>query len=239
MNKLASKLLDLIYPPSCHFCNEPLQLGNYLCGTCAESLKPIEPPFCEICCESFEGNIEGDFTCSNCHTLRFAFDFARSALARTNMSHQLVIDLKYHHKRHLGPILADYCAELLQTAPEIYGLPTPVIIPVPLHWTKKIRRGFNQSYEIAAPLSKLTDIPLSTALRRTRHTRTQTRLSRRQRLLNLKNAFSCRRLPEKFRSVILIDDVFTTGSTAHACAAALRKEAPQVENIVVVTALRG
>ncbi|GAA5496582.1 hypothetical protein Rhal01_02767 [Rubritalea halochordaticola] len=239
MKRLGSRLLDIIYPPSCHFCEEPLELGRYLCTACRQNLKEITAPFCSICSEAFEGAIDAEFTCPNCHDLHFQFDFARSALARTTSSHQLVIDFKYNKQRHLAPILASYCARVILHTPEISSLSSPVILPVPLHWTKRIRRGFNQSEEIAIHLSKETGIPCSRALRRKHHTRTQTRLTRSQRMANLKNAFAGGHLPTKFQTAILLDDVFTTGSTANACAQILRKNSPHLKKIIVVTALRG
>lgn len=118
-------------------------------------------------------------------------------------------------------------------------LPTPVLIPIPLHWKRYWKRGFNQSEELAKAISSVTKIPTHNSLRRIRNTKTQTRLARKERLSNLKGAFVLRKIPQHFRSAILVDDVFTTGSTADACAAELKKHAPQLENIVVLTALRG
>jgi ComF family protein len=187
----------------------------------------------------YDGVVDNNFLCPNCSGLEFSFDFARAALRNTNENHQLIIDLKYLKQFYLAGELARYCAETLQQDPRFSQLPSPVLVPVPLHWRRNWQRGFNQAEEIARTLSKLTGIPSKKLLRRTRNTQTQTKLGRKQRLQNLHGAFTARTIPEHFRSVILIDDVFTTGSTAEACASTLRKHAPQLENIVVLTALRG
>ncbi|MGJ8672226.1 ComF family protein [Rubritalea sp.] len=140
---------------------------------------------------------------------------------------------------YLATELARYSANTFFSDPRFANLPTPLLVPVPLHWRRNWQRGFNQAEEITRALSKLIQVPNKKVLKRTRNTQTQTKLDRKHRLKNLQNAFTARRIPEHFRSVILIDDVFTTGSTAEACASTLRKHAPQLENIVVLTALRG
>jgi len=232
-------MLDLLYPPACHLCSIPLEDGNYICENCEQTLIPLEPPFCKICSEPFEGNITSDFECPNCHKLTFDFDFARSALKNSENAYQLILDLKYKRKLHLAPTLAKYCADLINSTPEIKELPAPVLVPVPMHWMRKLKRSFNHADKIGRSVSELTKIPMCHGLKRKRLTTAQTQLSRAKRLQNLNSAFSYTQIPIKYRSAIIIDDVLTTGSTAQACAATLRKEAQHIENIVVVTVMRG
>lgn len=187
----------------------------------------------------FEGVVAQPFLCPNCQQLDFSFDFARAALRNTSENHQLIIDHKYLKQFYLAGELARYCEEAMNQDPRLPSLPAPVLIPVPLHWKRKWQRGFNQAEEISRTLSKLAHIPSHNALKRRRNTQTQTKLGRSKRLHNLDGAFKLRSLPKHFRTAILIDDVLTTGSTAEACARVLRKHAPQLENIVVLTALRG
>ncbi|MFC5051142.1 ComF family protein [Rubritalea spongiae] len=231
--------LDYLYPPACHHCATSTSNGRYLCATCFDQAALIEAPFCQQCGEMYDGNISNTFLCPNCHSRQFSFDFARAALRNTNENHQLIIDLKYLKQFYLAGELARYCANTISTDSRFSRLPSPVLIPVPLHWRRSWQRGFNQAEEISRALSKLTSIPYKKCLKRTRHTQTQTKLDRKHRLHNLQGAFQIRSIPKHFRSAILIDDVFTTGSTAEACSSTLRKHAPQLENIVVLTALRG
>ena len=121
--------------------------------------------------------------------------------------------------------------------------PPWTLVPVPLHWRRKRWRWFNQSFEIARTLAKLRDLPFEPALRRVRNTNQQTLLNRTQRLANLRGAFrltrrECRLQNVKNRPVLLVDDVFTTGSTAEECARILRTEGG-AEKVVVLTVLRG
>jgi ComF family protein len=106
-------------------------------------------------------------------------------------------------------------------------------------------RGFNQSWEICQRLSQMTGIPSAEVLRRTRHTGPQASLHRRQRLENLRGVFAMKRqLPWikqsqlKGRRILLVDDVLTTGATAHECARVLKRDAG-VEKVVVITVARG
>lgn len=132
--------------------------------------------------------------------------------------------------------------ELLEEDPRLAKLPTNTfIIPVPLYWLRHQRRQGNQAHELAQSLSKLSGISLSPALKRVRHTRSQTRLTRKERLTNLKNAFIIR--PQFLdglanTTILLIDDVFTTGSTAHECARLL-KSSGKVKNVIILTLVRG
>lgn len=236
---MLQRILDLIYPPSCHLCQAPLEDGSYLCADCHDTAHRIDHPYCETCSEAFDGAIDGAFDCPNCHQLRFDFDFARSALKNSESNRKLILDLKYLKQRHLTKTLAGFCADAWHEDPRFSDLPNPALVPVPLHWRRKLKRGFNQAAEIAAQLSPMIDVPMLDILRRSRNTTTQTRLTRSQRLKNLRGAFSVKKIPVTFRSLVLIDDVFTTGSTVQACAATIKKQLPHLEKVVVLTAMRG
>ena len=113
------------------------------------------------------------------------------------------------------------------------------IVPVPLHWLKKISRGYNQAELLALELSKLTGIPCHTMLTRKKWTRPQARLDRRRRRRNLKNAFTLKRSARKIprTPLLLVDDVFTTGSTLEECTKVLLSTG--VESIDVLTLAKG
>ncbi|MCA1962852.1 MAG: hypothetical protein LDL31_02770 [Prosthecobacter sp.] len=122
-----------------------------------------------------------------------------------------------------------------------------LLVPVPLHWSRKIVRGFNQSWELCCQLSDRTGIPALQALRRVNRTQRQALLNRKQRLVNMRGVFCLKNawLPPwraKARlqgaNVLLVDDVLTTGATAHECARVLRTQAG-VQKVVVITAVRG
>ena len=240
MRKLANKILDLIYPAACHLCECSLSNGRHLCTPCANKLHYIEPPFCTNCGECYDGNIETDFICPNCHQLEFDFDFARAAIHSEAGGRDLVHDFKYMRQIHLASELARLMETALEDSRFSPYQKDGFFVPVPLFWIRQRKRRFNQAEEIGKTLSARTDIPLHNALRRTRNTKTQTRFSRAKRLENLKSAFTLKSSYKKQiqgQRIILLDDVFTTGSTANECAKVLKSAG--AKNIAVLTVLRG
>lgn len=231
--------LDLVYPSTCYHCGQLLAGKRVLCDPCFDSSTRITDGYCDVCGEDFEGEFSENPVCPNCHSLEFSFKYAKSALKNTVKNRQIVLSFKYGKQQYLARVLAKFCAEVLQDDSRFSELPAPVLVPVPLHWRRQLRRGFNQAELISRELSRQTSIPALKLLRRTRYTTTQTRLTRGQRLKNLQDAFSVNGDLAEYKSIIIVDDVFTTGSTSEECAQLLKKEFPKVENIVVVTVLRG
>jgi competence protein ComFC len=241
--RAATRLLDLLYPPSCALCTTGLSNGESLCGACAVDLPRLIEPFCESCGEMFPGIIEGPFSCPNCSGLRFAFEFARPAMQRDDRTLDLIHRLKYGREIHLASSLAGLAREAFKDprlAPALDG--EWPLIPVPLHRRRLQYRHFNQAAEISRTLAALTGLPVLHGLHRTRKTETQTLLSRKQRMANLRGAFEtthhARRWIESSQDgAVLVDDVLTTGSTVHECARTLRKAG--FRRIFVVTVMRG
>ncbi len=239
VRELLPSVLDLVYPNSCFQC-ETVEPGRFaLCSSCFDASMRITEGYCDVCGEDFEGLFSQNPVCPNCHKLSYSFQYAKSALKNTEKNRQLLLAFKYGKKRYLAAVLAKFCAEVVREDPRFSGLPAPLLVPVPLHWRRKFMRGFNQAELIAREIARQTGVPAMNVLRRKRYTTTQTRLTRAERMKNLKEAFMVRGDVAGYRSIILIDDVFTTGSTSEGCANLIRKEFPNVENIVVLTALRG
>lgn len=232
------QVLDLVYPGVCHLCEGHVDGGASLCDSCAESLPGLTRPYCTTCGEGFDGEVEAEFDCPNCHDQQFAFEFARPALVRSTGTMELVHDLKYGRRLHLGPELGRLTRRAFEDPrlAEVLDEGWP-LVPVPLHRKRRNWRHFNQAEEIALPLGRHFGLPVVGALRRIRQTVTQTRLSRAQRQKNLKGAFRVVRNYRPSKGVVLVDDVFTTGSTVNECARILLKAG--VQKVVVVTAMRG
>lgn len=237
-----ARALDFLYPPACHLCQAPLRQGRYLCPTCHDALPRVRAPLCRQCGLPADGNIPDGFSCPNCQDQRFEFDFARAALRARDGARELVHAFKYRRRIHLARDLGTLAAEALED-PRISRRDDWVLVPVPLHWRRRQWRWFNQAREIAQAVARLRGLPITRALRRTHATPQQILLTREQRLKNLRNAFRLTRHERKHRTlagrpVILVDDVFTTGSTAHECAKVLKSQA-KAEIVVVLTVLRG
>jgi ComF family protein len=241
---LWSRVLDLVYPGICHGCGDGVTGECSLCDACRDELPSLREPFCRSCGEEFEGRIEGSFECPNCRDLDFAFAFARPALPNHPVLLEMIHELKYGRRIEIAGELGRLAGRAFTDDPRLAealdgGWP---LVPVPLHRRRRLWRYFNQAEEIARSLGRETGLPLCKALLRTRSTSSQTRLSRAQRLKNLKGAFALSRdgtvfVAAKPAGAVLVDDVFTTGATSDECARLLRRSG--VQKVVVVTVMRG
>jgi competence protein ComFC len=246
--------LDLLYPPRCAACvtRLPSPATADFCQTCESLLEPITGPRCQICSEPYTGQFADSFSCPNCAGQTYAFDFAITSWQCTGPLREAVHRYKYGKCLHLRLPLAVKLHDTFSdprfpsgTSPAPAGPENPgptapwLIIPVPLHSRRFRERRFNQSLELANTLSRLSGIPCHDLLQRTRYTTAQAALNRQQRLKNLAGAFCLKprtTLPPH-AGILLIDDVFTTGSTAHECALALKKAG--ATRIIVLTVARG
>ena len=236
-------MLDLLYPPSCAVCTRKLTLGRGLCGECGKDLPRLAAPFCQTCGEMFQGQIDGPFACPNCSDLAFAFEFARPAMVRDERTLDLIHRLKYGREIHLAGELGRLAGEAFDDPRLARALAGSwPLVPVPLHRKRLRHRHFNQAEEISRALAEQTGLPVLKALRRTRQTETQTLLSRKQRMENLRGAFVITRHGRRWSQAspdgaVLIDDVLTTGSTVNECAKTLRRAG--FRKVLVVTVMRG
>ncbi len=216
LKSLLETVRDLIFPPHCAGCGHGIPNG-WWCETCRNSLHPIEPPRCKFCSQPFSGAFEGAFACPNCQGRTFHFECAVAVMPSRGAVRDLIHGLKYQGKMWAAEPLADLAIHGLED-PRIKSRPD-FLVPVPLHSLRRRERGYNQSEVLARAISRRASLPVLDALRRIRQTTTQTHFDRRQRMKNLKRAFSVAH-PERIkdRTILLIDDVLTTGSTMDECA---------------------
>lgn len=192
-----------------------------VCAKCAPSFPLISGARCEVCSQPFETGGQNKLVCANCEDRNFHFVCSVSPLRATGPVREIVHRLKYGRERWLVRPLADWmegveCDERLPLA-EISGL-----VPVPLHPAREREREFNQAALLASALGNRWKIPVFPVLRRIYYTETQTHFDRRERMQNLRNAFVLSHNANiTNRKYILVDDVFTTGSTLDECAKVL------------------
>jgi len=223
LTELADAGLSLIYPSVCQLCHAQ-RAGpgeGYVCLPCRSRVKLIQPPLCNCCGMPFQGDISHVFTCAECHRWKPAFSRARAAAVAKGTLLEAIHKYKYESGLWLEPFLTGLL--IRQAAPELSTAGWDAIVPVPLYPAKERERGFNQAERLARQLSRAAGIPLQKGfVRRHIPTPTQTRLSREERRQNVSRAF---RVPSSGRvrgqRIVLVDDVFTTGATTHACASAL------------------
>jgi len=220
-------ILNLLFPLACILCNAPVQERCWgpVCPSCWNRMKPLEPPYCPRCGMPAPF-IEGP--CGACRRQEHAFDFARSALIFNDPLREVIHHLKYSDRVSLARPLGSLLCGCLERE----AFQSHVVIPVPLHRKRERSRGYNQAGLIAESLAKLNRKIDTATLYRRKNTPSQTGLSRSQRTLNLSGAFGVRgRVPE---CVLVVDDVFTTGSTLHEVAKTLKRNgADRVEVLTV------
>jgi competence protein ComFC len=238
-----ARALDTLYPAHCTLCEVELDHGRALCDACGDDLPRLNEPFCASCGEAFPGKIDGPFECPNCAGMKFAFEFARPTMIRETRTLEMIHRLKYQRQIHLADELATLAAEAFRDPRFERALAESwPLVPVPLHHSRLRQRHFNQAGEIAHGLSARTGLPVLCALKRLRRTDTQTLLGRKQRMENLRGAFSVTRHAARWldggpRGALLVDDVLTTGSTVNECAKTLLKAG--FTRVQVVTVMRG
>jgi ComF family protein len=212
-------------------------------------MRAIEGPVCDICGERLVSHhlldeAEGRGCCGLCRAEAPPFTKAAAYGSYEAGLRELIHLLKYDRVRPAAGVLGRMLAEALTTLSPHFGPVSPVVVPVPLHRLKERQRGFNQSELIAAESLKRLPLCLTInkgTLVRVRPTESQTGLTRRQRQENMRGAFRVAR-PELIAGsdVLLVDDVFTTGTTISECARVLRRAgAERVFAATVARVLKG
>jgi competence protein ComFC len=239
--ELKDDLLDFVYPQHCVICKKHLKRGEQdVCEVCWNSLVTLPAPFCPYCKSFIDPE---DSKCGFCRfTGKIAEDhkvsMARSLGWFDDSYKELIHQFKYGKKVSLGKRLGQRLGETINGDPNF--LKSDFLIPVPLHKSRQRERGFNQSKILAEEISKITGLSvLKDALKRKKNTKDQTYLSREQREENVRGAFvvtSSEMINSK--SIILVDDVITTGATLSECARILKQSGVQqilATTIAVVT----
>lgn len=232
-------LAGLIWPQRSLITNREVAGPGALEPELWAKLQFLSDPLCARCGTPFEIAVDAAQECGACLAHPPVYDRARAALIYGDVSRDLVLGLKYQGRRDglsvLGGWMASAGSELLADA--------DLIVPVPLHYFRLVRRGFNQSAWLAASLSRTSGVKLSVdALKRVKATPIQGGLSADGRRRNVQGAFRVRRSRKRLvegRKVLLVDDVLTTGATAEACTRALRRAGAACVDVVTLARVAG
>jgi len=235
MKKLLIKLLNLILPRRCLQCGRVIDTDEELCETCFNRLNFILAPYCRKCGHPLDDESEGAaLLCPSClKKVKTPFRYSRSAMYYDEASKNLILAFKFMDKTENSHLLATM---LKYAGRDIFEAGVDVLMPVPLHYSRLLKRKYNQSALLAHNLEKMTGIPADClSLERHKKTRPQVEFSGVERVRNVKDAFRVK-YPQKVKNkrIVLIDDVLTTGSTLKECAFALKKAgAKSVDTLTV------
>jgi ComF family protein len=221
---IPSRMADLFCPRDCLACGEPAgERFRWLCEKCAASLPLTTADHCcELCGMPFGGVVTTQRACAECAELAPLWTRGKTLLCFDGPAKELVHHLKYNGERC---VLDDVRTLLRGRADVARMLRGSILVPVPLHHSRRRERGFNQSEWLADVFAKESGADARDLLLRTRDTGTQTLLSREERLKNMHGAFEVRRGARISSSAryVLVDDVITTGSTLNSCAKVLHR----------------
>ncbi len=219
MHLFIERLLQFFIPSQCPLCDKFLsEDGKGICTDCLSEIYWIKPPFCSICGTPYVSNVSGDHPCGGCLKKRRYFSMARSIGAYEGSLREAIHRWKYEGKTSLTPYFGQWMVEGLSH----YWNPKELdlLIPVPLHKHRLRDRGFNQALLLVKEIHSQIGIPyLKRALRKRKPTPPQVDLNGLERERGVKGAFEITerdKIVEK--SILLIDDVYTTGATVNECA---------------------
>ncbi len=211
INRLLWSSLDWLFPPVCGGCKKA---GYRWCPDCREQGQIVPEPVCQLCGLP----IAHPGLCSNCLVSNPPYKIMRSWLLFTGPIRHALHEIKYRRNIALGEALADHLQEFVNSL----CWPVELIIPVPLGKKRTKERGYNQVGLIALPLAEVNHWQYTpNALSRSRETRSQVGLTIDERKLNVLGAFKAKESLVSGKSILLVDDVATTGATLSACTSSL------------------
>lgn len=228
---MLAPLLDLIIPPACLACGTRIEdQQQVICADCEAKISPVSGALCPVC-----GSEMLTRNCEVCAEEAFAFDTARSAFKYFSPVKELIHELKYNGFVSPAGYFALPLTEMIEADEELQDY--DYICAVPLHPVRKRERGYNQSDLIAYSLATLCSLPYCNPVSRKVNTLSQTLLSKAHRIKNLSGAFVIKNPAlVQGKKVIVVDDVFTTGTTINEIAKELRQAG--ADKICAITVAR-
>lgn len=218
--QIAEELGELLWPPRCMGCSAAPEVFSPLptCRRCALEVELCCPPVCELCGANLEGPGPNRL-CGLCLKSPPAYERARAVFVYGGVVRDALLALKFRDEPHVASVLARAMTDNWSPGAHI-----DAVVPVPLHRLRLLKRTYNQAGLIAAKVARVLGRPLApSSIARVRPTTAQTGLGRKKRLENLAGAFLAHEQKVKGASVLVIDDIITTGATVQSVAAELKR----------------
>lgn len=231
---ICEEAVGLLLPPACPICGKPKTYvdGSFpcICNECKNVISYVDEPVCLLCGKRVAD--DSVIYCSDCESHKHFYDQATAVYDYSNNIKDSIYRFKYYNKREYAKA---YASEIATHKKDIIRFWNPdAIIPVPIHRNKLRIRKFNQAELMAIELGRLLSIPvLENGLIRSKETIPMKELSNTDRIKNLENAFQVNKKVVKYKKLMVVDDIYTTGSTLDACAKALK--AIGAESVYCVT----
>jgi len=234
--------LNLLFPPRCAFCDVELpgsQVDPLLCGKCRSLLGPAAVPSCPRCGAAVSTAAVGADGCRRCRNVRLKFDTVVPLGAYRGQLRSAVLKMKHPAGDHLSAAVGRLFGQ--RRGAEVAALRPDLVVPVPMHWTRRLARGTNSAELLAAGLSRHLGVRLARQiLVRCRNTLPQADLPPSRRFQNVRGAF---RLKAGYdlegRRVVLVDDILTTGATCSEAAKVFREAGVAMVAAAVVARAEG
>lgn len=239
LRQFTGRALDFLLPPLCLSCDAPTAAHRTLCAACWGQIHFIAPPVCTSCGAPFDVPIGEDALCAGCIAEPPDFTRARAPMLYDDFSKRLVLSFKHADRIYPAPALAGW----MHRAGAEFWPAADFIAPVPLHRWRLFKRRYNQAALLAQELGRIAQKPvLIDVLTRKRTTPIQGHFNRKQRQANVKGAFKLNaryRKRIKDKTIVLIDDVLTTGATVNECARVLLRAGAKEVNVLVLARVKG
>lgn len=226
---LCQKIVNLLYPPVCPLCDRTLPPGEQgrLCDKCFGLVNPIKEPRCFKCGRQLD--TDDKEYCEQCRKRIFHFERGYIIFNYEDKARDMLLKLKYNGRKDIAEYFGNTVLEVYGT--ELKKIGAQAVVPVPIHKKRLNKRGYNQAQAVAYIIGKQLNIPcVEDLLVRVKQTEAQKELTATERLINLYDAFEIDegvladyKKRTTLEKVILVDDIFTTGSTIECCSIILKK----------------
>jgi ComF family protein len=219
---ILQSVVRAIYPAQCIACDAMTDTDFALCPTCWKDVQFVSGLVCDLCGVPLPGDSDTAEHCDDCMQIARPWDKGRAAVVYSGVGRKLVLGLKHGDRTDLAPALAEW---LMRAAKPLLGDDATAIVPIPLHWSRMIKRKYNQASLLALEMGRKTQVEVMPSLLvRTRRTASLEGHGREARFAALQGAISVRHGFEdrvRGRSFIVVDDVMTSGATFAAASEAL------------------
>lgn len=217
-------ILDKLYPPRCPVCDKVVDEKEGICSNCRKQVQYVREPVCKKCGKIIE-NERWEY-CGDCERISHLFAQGKAVWLYDEKMKKSIYRFKYQNRREYASVYAEEMAKQYGSWIKQKGI--EAIVPVPLHWKRQRTRGYNQAEILAKELGVCLNLPVCTQyLKRVKYTKPQKALDVSERKNNLKNAFKSSKSVVQLKYILVVDDIYTTGNTLDAAAAALYEAGAQ------------